>query len=93
MEPSAVSDIDALRDLVLAQQDSIDKPIGQNMALRTALLALFATYPDKPRLKTVFDRMQETATAKSLYVAAQDASLVEAERWLDELARPWREEQ
>lgn len=86
-------DIEQIRDLVLSQQDSIDKLIGQNMALRTALLALFATHPDKPRLKAVFDRMQETATAKSLYVAAQDASLVEAERWLDELARPWREEQ
>lgn len=85
-------DIERLADLVLSQQDRIDKLIGQNMALRTALMALIATHPDREAFAQRFDAMREAAIAKSLYVAAQDASLAEAERVLDELSRPWRVE-
>ncbi|SNR73351.1 hypothetical protein SAMN05192560_0754 [Methylobacillus rhizosphaerae] len=78
-----MSDIDDLKKLVLSQQNSIDKIIGQNMALRTALLALIASHPDQERFTAIFSQMREISIAKSLYVSAQDASLSEAELWLD----------
>jgi hypothetical protein len=82
--------IEELVDLVLSQQDRIDKLIGQNMALRTALLALITTHHEPKAFAERFDRIKETATVKSLYAVAQDVSLNEADKFLDELARPWR---
>lgn len=83
-------EIEKLADLVLAQQDTINKLIGQNAAIRTALMALIVSHPDREAFVAQFERMREVATAKSLYVAAEDASLDEAERVLNELSAPWR---
>lgn len=77
--------IEDLQDALLAQQNVIDKLVGQNTAFRMALCALIAAHPDKAALAKIATRMQEVSAAKSLYVAAQDSVLDEAQRVIDEL--------
>lgn len=77
-----------LADLVSAQQTTIDHLVAQNTAFRVALCALIAAHPDKPTLAAIAKKMQEVSSAKSLYVAAPESVLDEAQHVLTELFQP-----